>query len=162
MSTTKTKERDRKELERRRITAGRMFASGTSQYRVAQYFGVSTAATNQWYKAWKKHGKDGLKSKGPPGFSSKLTEKKKKKLKKLILAGPKKSGYLTDFWTIDRIRAVAKKKLGINLGYTRIWTTVIALGFSCQKPTRRAKERNENAIADWKQNTFPKLKKMGT
>jgi transposase len=161
MSTT-IKERDREKLERRRIAAGRMFNRGESQYAVAHHFEVSTAATNQWYKAWKEDGEGGLKSKGPPGFSSKLTEQKKKELKNIILQGPRKNNYSTDFWTIDRIRSVVKKKLHITLGYTRIWTTVISLGFSCQKPIRRAKERDEKAITDWKLKRFPKLKKMGT
>lgn len=101
----------------------------------------------------------GLQSRGLPGFDSKLTSEKKKKLKTIILAGPIKSGYVTDFWTINRVRAVTKKELHIDLGYTRIWNTVLSLGFSCQKPERRARERNEKAITDWKFNTFPRLKK---
>lgn len=138
-----------------------MFDRGKTQYAVAKHFGVSTAATNKWHAAWKADKKKGLLSKGHPGFISQYTAEKKKKLKALILSGPKKAGYATDFWTIDRIRAVAKKKLGVTLATKQTWQTIIALGFSVQKPERRAKERNEKAIADWKLTEFPKLKKMG-
>lgn len=158
---TSAPSRDRKKLEQRRFRAGRLFAKGTSQYAVAKYCGVSTAAAHQWHTAWEADKKDGLKSKGHPGFPSAYTPEKKRGLKRIILAGPTAFGYATDFWTIDRIRAVAKKKLGVSLALKRTWATVIDLGFSVQKPERRARERNEQAITDWKQRTFPGLKKMG-
>jgi transposase len=154
--------RDQKELEKRRLQAGKMFEKGISQVSISKKFKVSRAAVCQWYAMWKEDGKKGLQSRGLPGFDSEFTEEKKKKLKTIILAGPIKSGYVTDFWTINRVRAVTKKELLIDLGYTRIWNTVLSLGFSCQKPERRARERNEKSITDWKQNTFPRLKKMGS
>lgn len=137
-----------------------MFAKGATQYAVAKRFGVSTAAANHWHRDWKAEGADGLKSKGHPGFRSQCTPEKKKELKTAILSGPSMYGYATDFWTIDRIRAVAKKKLGIDLAYTQTWRTITGLGFSVQKPERRAKERNEKAIRKWKLNGFPRLKKI--
>lgn len=158
---TQTIRRDHKQLERRRLAAGRMFDRGKSQYAVAKHYGVSTAATNQWYAMWKAEGATGLSSKGHPGFRSQYTKEKKKELKQLILARPSALGYSTDFWTIERIRSAAQKKLGITLGAKRTWMTIMSLGFSVQKPIRRAKERNAQAIRDWKLTEFPKLKKMG-
>lgn len=155
------KERDHKALERRRMAAGRMFGRGMSQYRVAKRFKVSTAAANQWHKSWIAKGEDGLVSKGDPGFASAYTKEKKDNLKSLILKGPKKCGYDTDFWTVQRIAYAASKKLGIKLHITQTWRTIISLGFSCQKPERRAKERNERAIREWRIGIFQRLKKMG-
>lgn len=154
-------ERDHKALERRRMAAGRMFGKGVSQYRVAKHFNVSTAAANHWHKAWKAKGEDGLISKGNPGFASVYTKEKKGNLKDLILKGPKRCGYDTDFWTVQRIAVAARKKLGIKLQITQTWRTIISLGFSCQKPERRAKERNERVIKEWRIGIFPRLKKMG-
>ena len=138
-----------------------MFDKGATQAAVAKRFAVSRPAAWKWHKAWDDSGKDGLKSKGHPGFPSVLTREKKKELKQVIINGPLVAGYPTNFWTVDRIRAITKKKLKIDLGYTRIWNTVISLGFSVQKPERRAKERNEKAITGWKLKEFPALKKMG-
>lgn len=154
--------RDRAILERRRKRAGRLFAEGKNQASVARRLNVTRAAVCQWHAAWEKDTTKGLISKGHPGFPSKLTPDKKKELKALILKGPRAAGYATDFWTVDRIRDLARKKLRIVLGYTRIWSTIIQLGFSCQKPETRAKNRNERAIADWTLKQFPRLKKMGT
>lgn len=154
-------ERDHKALERRRMAAGKLFGKGVSQYGVAKHFKVSTAAANQWHTAWKAKGEDGLVSKGNPGFASVYSKEKKQNLKRLILEGPKKCGYDTDFWTVERIAAVARAKLGVKLQITQTWRTVISLGFSCQKPERRAKERDERAIREWRIGIFPRLKKMG-
>lgn len=161
MRTGITTQRDRPALERRRFAAGRLFAAGESQVSVARHFGVSTAATNQWHAAWAAAGSDGLRSKGPPGFASQYTPEKRQALKRIILAGPTAHGYATDFWTVERIRAVAAAKLGVRLKAKRTWLTVCSLGFSCQKPERRARERDEAAIATWKLRAFPRLKKMG-
>jgi transposase len=157
----KTITRNRKELEKRRLEAGKMFEKKRTQLSISEKYNVSRSAVCQWYKMWRKNKKKGLLSKGAPGFDSKLTKEKKKKLKKIIISGPIKRGYQTDFWTVDRIRDVAKKELKINLGYTRIWNTIIELGFSPQKPERVATEQNKKAIATWKLKTFPRLKKMG-
>jgi transposase len=158
----KTSYKDRiKDLERRRLKAGDMFEKGKSQAEIATRFGVSRAAACQWHTAWESDKENGLRSKGMSGITPKLTPRQKRVLKKEILKGPIKAGYSTDFWTLERIRALAKKKLKVSLGQTSGWRTVIELGFSVQKPDRRARERNESAIAEWKLKTFPKIKKMG-
>jgi transposase len=154
--------RNRTVLERRRKRASRMFAQGVAQSSIASRLSVSRSAVCQWHTAWEKHGEDGLVSKGHPGFPSVLTPKKKQQLKQFILKGPRSAGYATDFWTVGRIQQIAQKKLRIALGYTRIWQTILQLGFSCQKPEARARNRDERAISDWKLKQFPRLKKMGT
>lgn len=150
-------------LELRRFKAGRMFEGGKHlQADIARKLSVSPAAVCKWHAAWDADQEKGLRSKGQPGFASAFTEKKKKQLKAIILAGPAKLGYATDFWTVDRIRSAAKKKLRLDFSGTHIWKTVLSLGFSVQKPERRARERNEKAIQEWKLKKFPKLKKMGS
>lgn len=151
----------RKDKEKRRMKAGRMFRKGVSQADIARRLGVTPAAVKYWRDAWKKKGIKGLKSKGHPGFASKFTPKKRAKLKRIILKGAKYYGYPTDFWTISRIMAVTKKELKLSFKKSWIWVIVLSLGFTCQKPQAKAKERNEKAISDWKTKIWPGLKKMG-
>jgi transposase len=153
--------RDRAALQKRRFSAGRLFAKGKAQADIARKLGVTPAAVCKWHAEWKKKGQDGLVSKGPSGTAPKLSEKKKRELKKILLAGPRKAGYNTDFWTLSRIQSVMKKKCRTALGTGSVWRTVISLGFSCQKPEKKSKEGNQKAIADWKLSGFPRLKKMG-
>lgn len=151
----------RKDKEKRRLRAGQMFEKGISQADIAKKSGVTPAAVKYWHDAWKKKGIKGLKSKGHPGFASKLTPEKRVRLKKIILKGAKHYGYPTDFWTINRIMAVARKKLKLSFKKTWIWVIILSLGFTCQKPQTKSKERNEKSIADWKAKVWPSLKKMG-
>ena len=151
-----------KKLEQRRLLAGRLFDQGETQAAVAKKFGVTRAAACQWHTTWKTDRHRGLRSQGPSGATPKLNETQKRQLKRAILKGPSKAGYATDFWTLERLRALAKKTVRVDLGTTSVWRRVIELGFSVQKPDRRARERDEKAITGWKLNTFPHLKKMGS
>ncbi|MEK7082928.1 MAG: winged helix-turn-helix domain-containing protein [Patescibacteria group bacterium] len=156
-----TSSSSRKRLEQRRMRAGKLFRKGLTQAEIARILRVTPAAVNQWYVVWKKRGMSGLKSKGHPGVETALTKEKAEKLKRAILKGPRSFGYTTNLWTLERIKAVAKKEAGLSFGITRVWHMVIALGFSCQKPVKRAVERDEKAITAWRLTTFPRLKKMG-
>lgn len=151
----------RKDKEKRRKQAIKLYQKGLSQYKIAKKFGVSFAAVSKWVEAFKKKGPRGLESGGKPGPKSKLKPEKQKEIKKAILKGPKASGYDTDLWTLERLQALVKKISRVNYHKGHIWKIVVSLGFSCQKPQAKAKERNEAAIKEWKMKTFPRLKKMG-
>ncbi|MBI5622132.1 transposase [Candidatus Falkowbacteria bacterium] len=154
--------RDRRELEKRRVAASKLFEQGVSQAAVAKEYKVTPAAVCKWYAAWSKKGHRGLVSKGPPGTTPALSATQKEKLKHLLLRGSLKAGYATNFWTLARIQEVSRQKLKVRMGTGTVWRTVVALGFSCQKPEKQARERNEKAITDWKLKEFPRLKKMGS
>lgn len=152
----------RKDKEKRRLRAGKMFEKGISQADIARKLGITPTAVKYWHDDWNEKGVEGLKSKGHPGFTSKFTPEKKIQLKKIILRGAKHCGYPTDFWTINRIMAVTRKELKLSFKKTWIWMMVLSLGFTCQKPQAKPKERNEKAIINWKTKTWPSLKKMGS
>ena len=153
--------RDRKELERRRKKAARFFEKGKTQSEVALKLGVTSEATRQWYDAWKKRGIKGLQSKGAPGPRPKLTPAKTQKVIKALLKGPQASGYATNMWTLKRIAAVIKKVAHVSYHQGHVWHILGSLGWSCQKPKTRAKERNEVAIRTWKRVIWPAIKKRG-
>ena len=151
----------REAKEQRRLKAGRLFKAGISQAEVARHLRVTPAAAHGWYHAWNQRGMQGLKSRGQTGFPSKLTDTDRRKLKRAILQGARKFGYETDLWTLERIGAVMKRVCKKSFGTTWMWQIVLSLGFTCQKPERRSKERDEQAIQTWRRTTFPRLKKMG-
>ena len=97
--------------------------------------------------------------KGAYGRTSKLTPKQEKEIQKDIVRGAKKCGYDTDFWTIGRITDHIKKKMNIAYEDRSLWHTLKRFGFSCQKPERRSRERDEKAIATWLAATWPSIKK---
>jgi transposase len=152
----------RQEKENRRLKAGKLFEKGLTRAEVSRKLNASEVAVGIWYESWEKQGLVGLKSKGHPGFESKLTEEDRDKIKNAILKGARANGFANDLWTLSRIAKTIKKIAGHSFGHTWTWQIVLSLGFTCQKPQTRNKERNEKAIKNWKMKTFPELKKMGS
>ncbi len=151
----------REKREKVRLKAGKLFQKSMPQAEVGRKLGATGAAVCYWHKVWEKRGMAGLKSKGHTGFASKLTEKKRILFKKAILKGPLSHGFPTNLWTLSRLAAVMKKVARVSFGHNHTWQIVRALGFTCQKPQVKAKERDEAAIKAWKEKRLPGLKKMG-
>jgi len=57
------------------------------------------------------------------------------------------------------VGVLIERLYGVKFGQTQIWRILGALGFSVQKPERRAIERDEDAVQTWKRKTWPGLKK---
>jgi transposase len=155
--------RDIQALEKRRKKAIRYFVRDISQAEVARRLTVSRTAVHYWHTAWKKKGARGLKSKrGVFGRVPRLTEKKIEKVKIALLEGPRKAGYETDLWTLQRIAALIKKKVRISYHPNHVWRVLHSLGFTCQIPEAKPKERNEKAIKEWRARTWPAIQKKGS
>ena len=149
-------------LERRRIKAMKWYAKGHTQTEVAKKFNVSDEAASCWVGIYEKSGLAGLKSKGQPGPESELDEEDKRKIRQAILKGPLAQGYDTDVWTLERLGKLIKKTAQVDYYKGHVWKVMVSLGFSCQRPETKAKERNEKKIKTWRLKIFPRLKKMGS
>lgn len=149
------------ERERARLKAAKLFQKGIAQAEVARKLGATPAAVNYWYHAWKDQGVRGLKSRGHPGFASKLTEEKRLRFKRAILEGPLAHGYHTDLWTLPRLATIMRKSTGIRFSEVWTWHIVRSLGFTPQKPQVKARQQDTKAVAKWKEKRLPGLKKMG-
>lgn len=144
------------------MQAVRLYRRGKTQYQIARQLNVSFEAVSNWAELYKKRGMRGLKSLGKPGPKSKLTEKNKQKIKTAILKGPRMAGYSTNIWTLSRLASLIRKLTRKTFKTTQTWRIVVSLGFTCQKPQTKSKERNEKTITDWKAKVWPSLKKMGS
>lgn len=154
--------RDIKALEKRRQKAGRLFASGLSQAEVARRLKVSRPSVHAWHTAWQEQGIKGLASnRGVFGRMPRLTARHIHKVKTAILAGPRKSGFATDLWTLKRIAKVIRQKTSVSYHPGHVWRILQTLGFSCQKPAQRPRERNEKAIKAWREREWPAIQKRG-
>ncbi|HQK96094.1 MAG TPA: winged helix-turn-helix domain-containing protein, partial [Armatimonadota bacterium] len=78
-------------------------------------------------------------------------------LREELLRGPRAHGYSTDLWALTRIVQVIKKRFGVQRSVTQVWQIMQQMGFSCQKPSRRAKQRNEEWIAAWQAEEWPRV-----
>lgn len=144
-------------LEARRMEAVPLFESGMSGSEVARRLGVSAQAACVWRKKWQEGGVAALRSIGPRGHKPALGPEELLILREELLRGPRAHGYSTELWTLARIAELIKKRFGVGLSVTQVWRILQGMGFSCQKPTRRAKQRNEERIAAWQAHEWPRI-----
>lgn len=141
------------------MRAAELLAKGMKQADVARAVGCRPSSVARWKEAIEKHGVEGLRAKPAPGRPQKLSASQKKKLVSILLRGPMASGFLTDLWTCPRVAEVVKRRLGVEFDVGHMWRLLHSLGFSCQKPERRARERDDAAIEEWRRNRWPHIKK---
>ena len=146
-------------MERRRLKAARLFAAGVSQAEVARRLGVATSSANRWHQAWKARGEAGVRRRGPPGSKPRLSHAQLHRLEQILLAGPMAAGYSTDLWTLERIASLIKDRFGVQYHASGIWFLLRRLGWSCQKPAKQAKERDEEAIQRWLRRRWPRIER---
>ncbi len=126
---------------------------------VARQLGVTRGAVAQWQKVYRRDGPIGLVAKPHPGRRCALTDPQKRRLKKLLLKGATKNGFRTELWTLPRIAQIIQKHFGVSYDPSSVWHILHRMGWSCQKPERRARERDEEAIAGWRKKDWPRIKK---
>jgi len=136
-----------------------MLELGHSPYEIAEIEGVTAWSVYRWKEMYENEGSDGLSAKPQSGSSTKLPEEDIAALADLLQQGPQAHGFETDRWTLDRIRAVIKKEFDVSVGRTTAWRYMQRLDWSCQKPQRRARERDEAAVEEWLTETVPAIEK---
>ena len=80
----------------------------------------------------------------------------------LLLKGARAQGYHTELWTLPRVADLIQKHFGVIYESSSVWHVLNRMGWSCQKPERRARERDEDKIAQWRSKDWPRIKKRRT
>jgi transposase len=146
-------------MERRRKRAAVLFEKGYPAAEVARRVGVSRQASTRWKGAWLQNGRPALVSKGAAGPKPRLHADQHRQIVDALVEGPVAHGYRTNLWTLPRVALLIKDLTGVAYHSGHVWHLLRALNFSCQRPTRRALERDEEKITHWKRSVWPKLKK---
>ena len=152
-------QRDQKAMAARRRRAARLFEQGHRQAEVAQRLGVTRVSAKRWYDAWVRAGPDGLKSSGPLGRRSRLDESDWLEVEQVLLAGPQAAGFETDLWTLRRVAELIEDTTGILFHPGHVWRVLRGRGWSLQRPTTRARERDEARILQWRKQDWHRVKK---
>jgi transposase len=145
--------------EGRRLRAFELKREGWTQQRIADALGVSKGAVSQWMKRAREGGVRALKRQPAPGATPRLSEEQRTKLPELLERGAEAYGFRGDVWTCSRVATVIRREFGISYHPAHVSRLLKALGQSLQKPQRRANQRDEASIKNWKENRWPSLKK---
>lgn len=151
--------RDFDAMERRRKRAGQLFHLGKTQAEVARELEVSRQSVSRWYAEWKSGGTRALRGAGRAGRVPLLDEADLGRVARQLKKGPLANGYATDMWTLARVGDVIEAETGVRYHQSHVWRILRQMGWSRQRPARRAVERDDAAIARWVKEDWPRVKK---
>jgi transposase len=140
-------------LELRRRQAVQAVQAGDKVKDVARIIGVKPRSIYRWLELADKP--DGLAAKPHPGPATRLSLQQQQELEQLLCQGAKAHGWSNELWTTQRIAELILRHFGVSLHHDHVGRFLrTRLKWSPQKPRRRARERDEKAIAQWKRDTF--------
>jgi transposase len=151
---------ERARREQVRMAAADLIEAGASDREVAKRFRVTRMSANRWRRALTAGGRAALVSKGPGGGPCKLSPVQVRGLVAVLEAGPAAWGWDEDqCWTLARIAEVVRRRFGVEYTPAGLDLLLHRAGWSVQVPARQAAERDEAAIAAWKEVTWPVIKR---
>lgn len=146
-------------MERRRNRAARLFKLGRTQAEVARALGVSRQSVSRWHSRYLRGGAKRMRGAGRAGRKSRLNEGQLTRLDEALRRGAQAHGFQTNLWTLPRMALVIERITGIKYHPGHVWRLLKRLQWSLQRPTKRAKERNDEAVRRWVSKRWPVIKK---
>jgi transposase len=149
---------ERARREEIRLRAADMIEAGDSDAEIGQRLRVSRMSANRWRRALASGGRESLASKGPGGARCKLSPGQLAELESVLDAGPAACGYEDQCWTLARVADLVWQRFGVEYTLAGVHLLLHRAGWSVQVPARRAAERDEAAVAAWRDETWPVIK----
>ena len=145
-------------METRRLRAAALFTAGVRQAEVARHLEVSAQAVSVWHTRWQHGGSEALRSRGMSGPSPRLSDAELATVEQALLKGATANGFTGELWTLERIALVIEHLTGVRHHPAWVWALLRhRLGWSVQRPKRRAVERDQAAIDRWVKERWPQI-----
>jgi transposase len=142
-----------------RMVAGRLFEMNRPTEEIAKAVDRDDQTIRAWRRAWRQGGTDALKAKRHPGRAPKLSASQWRQFIAMLSQSPQAHGYAAYLWTTPLMARLIKAQFGVDHHHDYIGEMLHKLGWSCQRPTKRARERDEEAIARRRAHEWPELLK---
>jgi transposase len=146
------------QLEQRRCRAIHLGRRDKAVTTIAQTVGAGQRSVWRWVQTYQEEGMPGLRARPIPGRPSYLSAEQKAHLAQVLLHGARAAGYQTELWTLKRIAKAIWQEFHVRYQPNALWYLLRGMGWSCQKPQRRACQRDEAAIAHWTHYRWPHIK----
>jgi transposase len=148
-------------LEERRRIAGRLFEQDFEPQDIAHIVNVHPQTVREWRRQYEAGGIEALAAKPHPGPECKLTVEQKQQLLTRVAQPPTHYGYGVHLWTTQLIARLIKEQFGVTYHHDHVGVIMHQLGYSYQKPVKRAKERDEAKIEQWRTVEWPAIERAG-
>jgi len=147
------------ELEAKRMLAAEMFDQNLKPKQIAAILKVDDQSVRRWRRIYRVHGREGLRSSRHPGPKPRLDQEQRKRLAQLLLQTPAQCGFDKYLWTTKLIAQLIQREFEVSFYHDHVGVILHEMGFTHQKPARRARERDEARIANWRTVVWPALLK---
>lgn len=145
------------ELERRRRRAVALVQQGERPTVVARFLGVDRSSLFRWRQR-AAEGPEALAAQPHPQRPCRLSDAQLIELEESLCEGAQAHGWPNALWTTARVAEVIRRKFGIGFHHDHVGRFLRdRLNWTPQKPRRRARERDEDAILDWQTKEFPRI-----
>lgn len=143
------------ELARRRQRAVAAYHEGQSPSTIAKVLGVDRTTIHRWVRlARTPGGLEPIPLRRPP----RLSDQQLAQLEELLLQGASQHGWATELWTAARVAVMIQRHFGISYHAEHVRKILKRrLGWTSQKPQKRARERDEEGIRLWLQTEMPRI-----
>jgi transposase len=144
----------------RKLAVRRVLESGEKPSAVMKSMGLCRTSVYPWLRKARKNGLGALASRTSKGPKTLLSEKQKRQVRRWIVGkDPRQYGLDFGLWTRNIVRALIQEKFGLEVGLTCVGRLLAELDITPQKPLRRAYERDEKAVEQWRREDYPRLKR---
>ena len=156
-TTTQTESKNWREYRRKR--AWEMHQQGYKQQAIADALGLTQSGVSHILRRAREGGESALAHHPSPGAPSRLSDEQQQQLLVELGQGAEAHGYRGDVWTTERIADFIEQRFKVKYHPDYIGPLLRQLGWSPQRPSVRASQRNEAAIQEWVAQQWPALKK---
>jgi transposase len=145
-------------MEARRMRAADLFGRGATQADIARELAVTHQTVSDWHGKWLAGGRKALRAAGRAGRLPKVGAADLARVDRALRRGPRANGYPTELWTLARVAEVIETTTGVRYHPGHVWRVLRQMGWSRQRPARRATERDDKAIEAWVNERWPRVK----
>ncbi len=144
------------------MRAWELSLQGWTQGEIAEALGVGRPSVCQWLQAARQGGPDALRRRLHPGPAGKLLPGQRYLIADCLWHGAEAYGFRGDVWTCGRVARVMEEEFGVRYHPGHVSRILKEIGWTPQVPITRAIQRDEEAIASWRQHDWPQLKRIAT
>jgi transposase len=152
---------DHKTLEKLRFRTVQQVLDGVSPEELAETLGLNRATIYRWVNKYHYGGWDALKAQPVPGRPPKLTAEQMAWVAKTVREkNPLQLNFPFALWTLGMIRELIRKQFQVRLSEVSVGRLMRNLGFSAQRPLRRASEQDPVMVERWRSQDYPQIRKQ--
>ncbi|HKV88939.1 MAG TPA: IS630 family transposase, partial [Candidatus Dormibacteraeota bacterium] len=141
-----------------RLQAVREIREGESPETIARRLGFCRQIVYKWIRRAREQGVRALQRRFAPGAKPRLNPQQIRELKQDVQRPATAFGFVSDLWTIPRLRVLLQREFRVALSRSGLWEFLRREGLSPQRPLKRALERDEVAVRRWLRTEYPRIR----